>query len=62
MSNYATDLFMPIFDEISRLTGARAYTDKVRSDVGIVSIVFCLSALRLPLQQPMLQRCTGTHC
>jgi alanyl-tRNA synthetase len=29
MSNYATDLFMPIFDEITRLTGARPYTDKV---------------------------------
>lgn len=29
MSNYATDLFMPIFDEIARLTGARAYTDKI---------------------------------
>lgn len=30
MSNYATDLFMPIFNEIQRLTGARSYTDKVR--------------------------------
>ena len=30
MSNYATDLFMPIFDEIRRITGARPYTDKVR--------------------------------
>jgi hypothetical protein len=29
MSNYATDLFMPIFEEITRLTGARPYTDKV---------------------------------
>lgn len=29
MSNYATDLFMPIFAEIQRLTGARSYTDKV---------------------------------
>lgn len=29
MSNYATDLFMPIFDEIRRITGARPYTDKV---------------------------------
>jgi hypothetical protein len=24
---------MPIFDEISRLTGARAYTDKVRCHI-----------------------------
>lgn len=30
MSNYATDLFGPIFDEIQRVTGARTYTDKVR--------------------------------
>jgi alanyl-tRNA synthetase len=30
MSNYATDLFGPIFDEIRRVTGARTYTDKVR--------------------------------
>lgn len=29
MSNYATDLFGPIFDEIQRVTGARSYTDKV---------------------------------
>ena len=29
MSNYATDLFTPIFAEIQRLTGARDYTDKV---------------------------------
>lgn len=29
MSNYATDLFGPIFDEIRRVTGAREYTDKV---------------------------------
>lgn len=29
MSNYATDVFMPIFAEIQRITGARTYTDKV---------------------------------
>lgn len=29
MSNYATDLFGPIFAEIQRVTGARTYTDKV---------------------------------
>eukprot|EP00878_Enallax_costatus_P013646 GHUV01014269.1.p1 GENE.GHUV01014269.1~~GHUV01014269.1.p1 ORF type:complete len:806 (+),score=287.63 GHUV01014269.1:1306-3723(+) len=32
MSNYATDLFGPIFDEITRVTGARPYTDKVGKD------------------------------
>lgn len=32
MSNYATDLFMPIFDEIQRLTGARSYTDKIGAE------------------------------
>eukprot|EP00983_Pelagomonas_calceolata_P116178 1160276-Pelagomonas_calceolata.AAC.5 len=29
MSNYATDLFTPIFDEIARITKARPYGDKV---------------------------------
>lgn len=33
MSNYATDLFTPIFDEITRITKARPYTDKVRTCV-----------------------------
>mmetsp|Transcript_23994 Transcript_23994/g.42834 ORF Transcript_23994/g.42834 Transcript_23994/m.42834 type:complete len:1188 (-) Transcript_23994:165-3728(-) len=32
MSNYATDVFTPIFDEIQKLTGARSYTDKVGKD------------------------------
>lgn len=32
MSNYATDIFMPIFDEIQRITGARPYTDLVGKD------------------------------
>ncbi|KAG1655811.1 hypothetical protein FOA52_015847, partial [Chlamydomonas sp. UWO 241] len=32
MSNYATDLFMPFFDEIQRVTGARVYTDKVGAE------------------------------
>jgi hypothetical protein len=32
MSNYATDLFSPIFDEIQKVTGAREYTDKVRQN------------------------------
>jgi alanyl-tRNA synthetase len=32
MSNYATDLFTPIFDEIARVTGARPYTDLIGAD------------------------------
>lgn len=32
MSNYATDLFSPIFEEIKKVTGAREYTDKVGKD------------------------------
>jgi alanyl-tRNA synthetase len=34
MSNYATDLFGPIFDQIQAVTGARPYTDKVRGRDG----------------------------
>lgn len=29
MSNYATDVFGPLFDEISRITGCEPYTDKI---------------------------------
>jgi hypothetical protein len=61
MSNYATDLFMPIFDEIARLTGARPYTDKVGHGreslcsavvVAVWSTVVEPCALRLLMQQP----------
>lgn len=31
VSNYATDIFTPIFDAIQAVTGARPYTDKVSS-------------------------------
>lgn len=37
MSNYATDLFSPIFDAIKAATGARPYTDKV-SGCGVNTI------------------------
>ena len=29
VSNYATDIFAPIFEAVQRVSGARAYTDKV---------------------------------
>lgn len=32
MSNYATDIFAPIFAQIQKVTGAEAYTDKVGAD------------------------------
>ncbi|CAL8468182.1 g7721 [Coccomyxa elongata] len=32
VSNYATDIFSPIFDAIKAVTGARPYTDKVGKD------------------------------
>lgn len=31
MSNYATDIFAPIFGAIQLATGAAAYTDRVRA-------------------------------
>ncbi|KAI0474041.1 tRNA synthetases class II (A)-domain-containing protein [Xylariaceae sp. FL0804] len=31
-SNYATDIFMPLFDKIQEVTGARPYTDKYGKD------------------------------
>jgi hypothetical protein len=43
MSNYATDLFMPIFDEIRAITGAREYTDKVRG-CGCECVCVCVCA------------------
>ena len=46
MSNYASDIFTPIFDEIRRLTGARAYTDKV-----------CVRAL-----SPYTYPCASCYC
>ena len=32
LSNYDTDIFMPLFDAIQKLTGARAYSGKVGAD------------------------------
>jgi alanyl-tRNA synthetase len=40
LSNYATDLFTPIFDEIQRITGARDYTDKVGGWGGVASMMW----------------------
>eukprot|EP00775_Hariotina_reticulata_P008612 gene8612-8793_t len=39
MSNYATDLFGPIFDEITRVTGARPYTDKASASLDCPTVV-----------------------
>jgi len=44
MSNYATDLFTPIFNEIARITKARPYTDKVRS------VAWCAGAVEKVLR------------
>jgi alanyl-tRNA synthetase len=39
MSNYATDLFTPIFAKIQELTKARDYTDKVGAGGGVVLVL-----------------------
>jgi hypothetical protein len=50
MSNYATDLFGPIFEQIQAITGARPYTDKVRAGVHVWACARRVLCVRVRVQ------------